>query len=162
MFQVLGSKKLLFLALTIVGFIAFAISLHVKKKFPTNEYNEYLVKRDMIRPLQRTKGKRPFTEKEMQLLRQFARDKLFLIRRRALSALSYTPDPKQRAEAIQIAIESLNDPWMSVRVYALRLLARQNAKEAVSHILPLLNDPRPEVRQEAKKTLQKLGYQVRE
>lgn len=32
----------------------------------------------------------------------------------------------------------------------------------VNQILPLLYDPKPEVREEAKRTLQRLGYQVRE
>jgi len=41
-------------------------------------------------------------------------------------------------------------------------MAWLGVKEAIPQILPLLNDPQPEVREAAKWTLQKLGYQVRE
>lgn len=122
----------------------------------------YLAKRDLIAPLQRIRGSRPFTLQEMELLKKFSRDPDKYIRCRVLSALRDVRDPQQRQEAIQIALEHLSDPEWVVRVYALRVLATQMAKEHVSTILPLLNDPQPEVRAEAKKTLQKLGYQVRE
>lgn len=122
----------------------------------------YLAKRDIIAPLQRIRGRRPFTSQEMELLRKFSRDPDEFIRCRALSALSDARDPKQRQEAIQIALERLKDSEWVVRNYALRVLAKQGAKEHVSAILPLLNDPQPEVREEVKKTLKKLGYQVRE
>ena len=123
---------------------------------------EYLAKRDLIVPLQRLRGSRPFTPQEMELLRKFARDSNEYIRCRALSALRDVRDPQQRQEAIRIALERLKDPSWVVRNYALRVLAAQGAKEHVPQILPLLNDPQPEVREEAKKTLRKLGYQVRE
>jgi HEAT repeat protein len=156
------SRWLLF-AITTMGLISVGLLLHLFKMAPlTDEKAIYLAKREKIRPLQQLKGRRPFTEEEMKLLRQFAQDPEFTIRVRALSALSYTPDPKQREEAIQIAIRSLNDPWSSVRVYALRLLARQNAKEAIPYIIPLLRDPNEHVREQAKKTLQQLGYKVGE
>jgi HEAT repeat protein len=84
------------------------------------------------------------------------------VRVRALSVLYYVRNPQQRREAIQIALERLKDPEWVVRNYALRVLAAQQAKECVSQILPLLNDPRPETREEAKKTIQQLGYKVSE
>lgn len=121
---------------------------------------EYLAKRDLVAPLQRVRGSRPFTPQEMQILRQFARDPDRFIRCRALSALSYVRDPQQRKEAIFIALERLKDEEWVVRVYALRALGLLGATDAVPHILPLLNDPQPEVREEAKKTLQMLGYKV--
>jgi len=98
----------------------------------------------------------------MELLKKFSRDPDKYIRCRALSALRDVRDPQQRQEAIQIALEHLSDPEWVVRVYALRVLATLMAKEHVSAILPLLNDSQPEVRAEAKKALQKLGYQVGE
>ncbi|MCS7186880.1 MAG: HEAT repeat domain-containing protein [Armatimonadota bacterium] len=122
----------------------------------------YLAKRDLIAPLQRIRGQRPFTSQEMELLKKFARDPDKFIRCRALSALRDVRDPQQRQEAIKIALERLKDPEWVVRNYAMRVIAAQGAKEYVSQILPLLNDPQPEVREEAKKTLQKLGYQVSE
>ncbi|GBC98332.1 hypothetical protein HRbin17_00834 [bacterium HR17] len=120
----------------------------------------YLAKRDLVAPLQKVRGRRLFTPQEMELLRKFSRDPDKYIRCRALSALRYVRDPQQRQEAIQIALERLKDPEWVVRNYALRVLAAQGAKEYVPQILPLLNDPQPEVREEVKKTFQKLGYQV--
>jgi len=125
-------------------------------------YAEYLQKVNLVRPLQLLEGRRPFTPREMQILRDALKDNISLIRCRALTALAYTRDPEQRKEAIQLAIKSLKDPERVVRVYALRALSELGAKEAVPQILPLLKDPDPFVRQRAKKTLQQLGYQVRE
>ncbi len=122
----------------------------------------YLAKRDLIAPLQRLRGSRPFTPQEMELIKKFVRDPDTFIRCRALSALRDVRDPNQRKEAIKIAVERLNDSEWVVRNYAMRVIADQKAKECVHLILPLLNDPQPEVREEAKKTLRKLGYQVRE
>ncbi len=122
----------------------------------------YMAKRNLIEPLQRLRGSRPFTPQELDLLRKFVRDSNEFIRCRALAALSDVRDPQQRQEAIKIALERLKDPDWLVRVFALRVLAKQAAKECVSQILPLLNDPQPEVRQEARKTLQHLGYKVSE
>ncbi len=157
-------KRYIALALISIGMVLIAVAMLVftrQGRLPSStDGYERQAKLQVIRPLQRLKGERPFTEREMQLLRQFVKDPDFTIRARALSALSYTPDPNQRKEAIQLAIGCLNDEWSSVRVYALRLLARQKAHEAVPHILPLLNSPNPVVREEAKKTLQQLGYTV--
>jgi HEAT repeat protein len=79
-----------------------------------------------------------------------------------LSVLYYVRNPQQRREAIQIALERLKDTEWVVRNYALRVLAAQQAKECVPQILPLLNDPQPETREQAKKTLRQLGYKAGE
>jgi hypothetical protein len=107
---------------------------------------------------------RPFTEKEMQLLRKAIHDPLPDIRAMAIAALDEARrhDPKQREEAIKLIMPCLKDPEWLVRSYAVRALARLKAKDAIPHILPLLNDPRPEVREDAKDALKNLGYQVRE
>jgi vesicle coat complex subunit len=127
------------------------------------EDKDYLIKREKLRPLQLLKGERPFTEEEMKTLRESVRDMSdFRLRCRALTALSYIQDPQQRKEAIELAIERLKDPEWVVRQYALWALGNLDAKESIPQILPLLNDPNPMVRKQAKKTLQKLGYQVRE
>jgi HEAT repeat protein len=44
----------------------------------------------------------------------------------------------------------------------LKALGNLGAKETISSIIPLLKDPSPEVRQQAKKTLEQLGYKVSE
>jgi len=127
------------------------------------EDKDYLIKREKLRPLQLLKGERPFTEEEMKTLRESVRDiSDFRLRCRALTALSYIQDPQQRKEAIELAIERLKDSEWVVRQYALWALGNLDAKESIPQILPLLNDPNPMVRKQAKKTLQKLGYQVRE
>lgn len=127
------------------------------------EDKDYLIKREKLRPLQLLKGERPFTEEEMKTLRESVRDMSdFRLRCRALTALSYIQDPQQRKEAIELAVERLKDPEWVVRQYALWALGNLDAKESIPQILPLLNDPNPMVREQAKKTLQKLGYQVRE
>lgn len=59
-----------------------------------------------------------------------------------------------------LALESLNNPDWSVRAAALSALYELKAKDAIPHLLPLLNDPHPKVREVARKVLQKLGYQV--
>ncbi|MFN3421410.1 MAG: HEAT repeat domain-containing protein [Armatimonadota bacterium] len=123
----------------------------------------YLEKRDQVRSLQLVKGSRPFTPQEMQILREASRDMTdFRLRCRALTALSYVKDPQQRKEAIELAVERLKDDERVVRHYALWALGNLGAKEAIPQILPLLNDPDPTVREQAKKTLKKLGYQVSE
>ena len=127
------------------------------------EDKDYLIKREKLRPLQLLKGEHPFTEEEMKTLRESVRDMSdFRLRCRALTALSYIQDPQQRKEAIELAIERLKDSEWVVRQYALWALGNLDAKESIPQILPLLNDPNPMVRKQAKKTLQKLGYQVRE
>jgi len=124
---------------------------------------EYLAKLNQIRSIQRIKGTRPFTPKEMDLLRKFIRDPDLFIRVRAVTAFFWDPkDPQQRKEAIQLLRERLKDPEWLVRSYALHALARLGAKETVPDILPLLNDPHPDVRNWAQKALKQLGYQVRE
>ncbi len=40
------------------------------------------------------------------------------------------------------------------------LLARFDVREAAPQILPLLNDPKPQIRNDAKRALKKLGYNV--
>ncbi|MFN3421409.1 MAG: HEAT repeat domain-containing protein [Armatimonadota bacterium] len=127
------------------------------------EDKDYFAKREKVRPLQLLKGERPFTEEEMETLRELVRDMSdFRLRCRALTALSYVKDPQQRKEAIELAVERLKDDEQVVRQYALWALGNLGAKEAIPQILPLLNDPDPTVRERAKKTLQKLGYQVSE
>ncbi|MFN3421090.1 MAG: HEAT repeat domain-containing protein [Armatimonadota bacterium] len=106
--------------------------------------------------------RRPYTEKEMQLLRRAIHDPYHEIRAMAIAALeNATHDPKQREEAIKLIMPCLKDPEWLVRSYAVRALARLKVKDAVPHILPLLNDPRPEVREAAEDALKELGYQVR-
>lgn len=85
------------------------------------------------------------------------------IRCRALDALRYGKfqDTSQKRKAVQAAIECLKDPEWVVRCYALRTLAGLSAKEAVPFILPLLNDPQPEVKEDAIAVLKRLGYRVK-
>lgn len=97
----------------------------------------YLAKRNLIVPLQRIRGQRPFTSQEMELLKKFACDPDKFIRCRALSALRNVREPQQRQEAIKIALERLKDPEWGVRNYAMRVLATQGAKEYIPQILPL-------------------------
>lgn len=124
---------------------------------------EYLAKRDLVSALQDLRGKRPFTRKELDLLLKFVNDSDWRIRCRALDALRYGKfkDNSQNKEAIQAAIECLKDSEWVVRCYALRTLAGLSAKEAVPFILPLLNDPKPEVRKDAIAVLKRLGYRVK-
>lgn len=49
-------------------------------------------------------------------------DSDWAVRVRALTALFPVRDPKQKQEAIEIALEHLRDPEWVVRNYALRLL----------------------------------------
>ncbi len=115
--------------------------------------------------LMRLNGSRPYTQEEMAMLHQLINttdtdpDSRFL-RSNALFTLSLSPDPQQRKEAIRLAIERLKDPAWIVRSEAIYVLAKLRVKEAVPHILPLLNDPKPEVREDARKALQRLGYRV--
>ncbi len=89
------------------------------------------------------------------------RDHLWVVRADAVIALSFAPS-QQHGEVLEIVLERLKDSHPHVREMALIALARMKAKEAVTHILPLLNDPDKKVRETAKKALQRLGYQVRE
>lgn len=124
---------------------------------------EYLAKRDLLTPLEDLRGKRPFTRRELDLLLKFVNDPDWRIRCRALDALRYGKfqDTSQSREAVQAAIKCLKDPEWVVRCYALRTLAGLSAKEAVPFILPLLNDPQPEVREDAVAVLKKFGYRVK-
>jgi len=106
--------------------------------------------------------KRPYTEQEMNLLRRAIVDSNKYIRVVAISALEEAKhDPKQREEAVKLIVPLLKDSEWIVRSYAVTALARLNARETVFQILPLLNDPKPEVREDARKALEKLGYQVK-
>ena len=46
------------------------------------------------------------------------------------------------------------------KLEACRLLALFNMREAIPQIVPLLDDPKPQVRNDAKQALKKLGYSV--
>ena len=106
--------------------------------------------------------KRPYTEQEMTLLRQAISDPNEYIRAAAISALREAKhDPKQREEVIKLILPCLKDSDWLVRAYAVRSMFWLGAKETIPHILPLLNDPRPEVREAARETLKRLGYQVK-
>lgn len=125
---------------------------------------EYLVKRELLKAAYYDVRRRgALSPSALEKVRRLVNDPNKYIRVRALTVLraAKLSDPQQRQFAIQTAITRLGDPAWIVRIYALRVLADQGAQEAVSHILPLLNDPQPEVREEAKKTLQKLGYKVK-
>lgn len=124
---------------------------------------DYLTKREILASLYReARRKGSLPSSGIATVKKLANDSDWAIRVRALTALFPVRDPQQRLEAIKISLERLKDPEWVVRNYAMRVLATQGAKECIPQILPLLNDPQPEVREEAKKTLQKLGYQVRE
>ncbi len=126
---------------------------------------EFKVKADFLLSLMQLNGQRPYTLKEMEVLRHFIQSKGTevserVLRGEALYVLALSPDPKQQAEAVRFAIERLKDPAWFVRSNALYVLTKLRVKEAVPHILPLLNDPKPEVREDARKALQRLGYRV--
>lgn len=127
----------------------------------------YKAREDFIINLMDVSGKRPYTSKEMEMLRQILELKEGDCLWRdhygdAIYLLSLSPDLKQRKEAIRPSIEGLHDPCWYVRALSVKALVRLKKREAVPLIIPLLNDPQPEVRNEVKKALQKLGYQVRE
>jgi len=112
-------------------------------------------------------GRRPYNSKELRLLRQLAQmkegDCLWRDHRGdAIYLLSWSPDPQQRKEAYHLAIDGLKDPCWYIRALSVKALARLKAKNAVPLILPLLNDTHPEVRKQAVKALQQLGYKVGE
>ena len=121
---------------------------------------DYLAKREIVEWLEELKGRRPFTSDEMAKLREFARDPIWMIRCRALRALSYAQTDQQRKEAIQIAVQRLRDKEGVVRFYAVLALDRLQARETVPDLLPLLNDPDPDVRKVVLKTLTRFGYSV--
>jgi hypothetical protein len=124
---------------------------------------DYLAKREILKTFYyEARQKGVLQHPAMMTVRKMADDPDWNVRVRALSVLYYVRNPQQRREAIQIALERLKDTEWVVRNYALRVLAAQQAKECVPQILPLLNDPQPETREQAKKTLRKLGYKVGE
>jgi len=124
---------------------------------------DYLAKRETLKSLYyEARRTGVLSPSGMATVRKLVNDPDWAVRVRALRVLFRVRAPQQRQEAIKIALERLKDPEWVVRNYALRVLAAQGAKEHVPQILPLLNDPQPEVREEVKKTLRKLGYQVRE
>lgn len=122
---------------------------------------EYKAKWKLIEPFLEPNRSKPFSPKELNLLRRLSKDRLWTVRANAVIALSFAP-PQQHEEVMKIILECLKDPHRHVREMAIIALARMKAKEAVQHILPLLNDPDGKVRETAKKALQNLGYQVRE
>jgi hypothetical protein len=112
-------------------------------------------------------GSRPYNSEELEFLRQLAQmkegDCLWRDHRGdAIYLLSWSPDPEQRKEAYHFAIDGLKDPCWYIRALSIKALARLKAKNAIPSILPLLNDTHPEVRKQAKKALQQLGYKVGE
>lgn len=149
--------------ITSIAIAVFLLMLWHSQNQQSQVKNEYLVKRDLVSALQDLRGKRPFTRHELDLLLKFVNDPDWRIRCRALDALRYGKfqDPSQSKEAIQAAVKSLKDPEWVVRCYALRTLAGLSAKEAVPSILPLLDDPQPEVREDALAVLKRLGYRVK-
>ncbi len=157
--------------LSIGGGLLFLLALWkgwgLKSLFQSNKAQHWVTpevwaKLEAIRPLRDMRGSRPFTPREMALLRRFVRDSDWQVRIWALCALAFASDPQQRKEAIWLARERLKDSEWVVREYAIWALGKLGAKEAVPDILPFLNDPRPGVREEARKALNRLGYQVQE
>jgi len=76
-------------------------------------------------------------------------------------------EPEKQREVVRkiiktVAIKSLRDPsdWF-YRRSALQALAELGDRNVVSQILPLLQDPVPQVQEAAKETLQRLGYTVK-
>lgn len=95
---------------------------------------------------------RPFSQHEMEILRKALNDPNPHIRHIALVVLpAATPDPRQREELIHLAVSCLKDPYWLVRDEAVYVLWELQAKEAISCILPLLNDPDPRVRETTQK-----------
>jgi hypothetical protein len=136
-------------------------SLHFSSQEPPWRTTEYKAKWKLIEPFLEPNRSKPFSPQELNLLIRLSRDRLWVVRGDAVIALSFAPRQQHR-EVRKIILERLKDSHPYVREMALIAVARMKAKEAVPHILPLLNDPDKEVRETTKKTLQKLGYQVRE
>ncbi len=147
--------------MTVIVMVWWGLGRFSKKREQTFLTPEYLAKREQVSSLRHIAKARPLTNDELNLLRQFAQDPDWRIRFRALTIFRELKG-HQRREAIQIARERLKDETWVVRIIAMRTLASFQAKEAAADILPLLNDPEPEVRKEARKTLQQLGYKVGE
>ncbi|MFA0731739.1 MAG: hypothetical protein RJAPGHWK_000759 [Candidatus Fervidibacter sp.] len=124
---------------------------------------EYMVKRDLVSALQDLRGKRPFSQQEFELLQKLLTDSDWRIRCRALDALRYGKfqNREQYEKAVKATIKCLQDTEWVVHSYALRTLAGLSAKEAIPFILPLLNDPKIEVREDAKAVLKKWGATIK-
>ncbi len=134
-----------------------------KKEGPLIRDPIFWSKFKMINSLPPIGRQRPYTEKEMTILRQAISDPNEYIRIEAIAALREAKhDPKQREEAIKLIVPCLKDPEWIVRIYAVRSMYWLKAKEAIPHILPLLNDPHSDVREDAKKVLKHLGYSVKD
>ncbi len=123
---------------------------------------EYLAKKEAVSALKaKIVAAGNLSPAEMVTLRQFLSDPDWRIRARALAALRAFADSPQRSEAVALARESLkHEDWLT-RALAIRALVHLKAREAVPDIMPLLNDPEANVRDEARKALQQLGYAVR-
>ena len=151
--------------IALIGLVAFMVAvwkglgtkpLHQSHEPPWKS-PEYKAKWRLIEPFLNPNRANPLSEQELQLLRKLAQDPLWIVRGDAVTAISFLP-PRQRKEMVGIVIERLKDPHPYVRDMALIALARMKAKEAVPHMLNLLNDPDNEVRQTARKALSSLGY----
>ncbi len=154
---------------TVAGMVVFSTmvwrhwglkSLHFSQEPPWRT-PEYKAKWKLIEPFLEPNRSKPLSPQELDLLRHLCRDHLWVVRADAVIALSFAPS-QQHEEVLEIVLERLKDSHPHVREMALIALARMKAKEAVPHMLPLLNDPDKKVRETAKKALQRLGYQVRE
>lgn len=161
---------LVLLTFTLGTVILFAVKFGFGNKSWLPERKEGSLRRDpifwtkfkQINSLPPIGRKRPYTEQEMNLLRQAISDSNEYIRVEAIAALREAKhDPKQREEAIRLIVPYLKDPDWIVRIYAVRSMFWLEAKETIPYIIPLLNDPEPKVREAAKETLEKLGYKVR-
>ncbi len=163
-----GTKVLGFITAVAIAVFALMLWWSQSRKPDINSVSgqlspEYLAKRDLVSALQDLRGKRSFTHQEFDLLLKFLNDPDWRIRCRALDALRYGrfQNNSQNRKAVKAAIERLKDPEWVVRCYALRTLTGLSAKEAIPFILPLLNDPQPEVREDAIAVLKKFGYRMK-
>ncbi len=167
--HVFRHSRLKFLMLiALIGLVAFVIAawkglgtkpLHQSHEPPWKS-PEYKAKWRLIEPFLNPNRTKPLSEQELQLLRKLSQDPLWIVRGDAMIAISFLP-PHQRKEMVGIVIERLKDPHPYVRDMALIALAQMKAKDAVPHILPLLNDPDDKVRQTARKALSSLGYEFK-
>lgn len=179
--RILGAKKVALLLITVTCCLFLSLFLwkdlgkqtvtrEIKSTpWPNDPLNDptYKAREEFIISMIALNGIRPYTRKEMKLLRELAQmkegDCLWRDHRGdAIYLLSLSPDPKQREEALHFAIDGLKDPCWYIRLLSVKTLARLKAKETVTLLLPLLNDPNPEVRKQVKKALQQLGYKVSE